>query len=136
MALVVMSGCAKKSTVTIQAHNLVNPADGSHYANKRFVITEISYQLFGQSKGKTVVDDYFDANGHAQFELKMKKNKDYMFDIEYLDDVCYLDLKTEDFLDHTSVVDINFNYAPCGYLRNLSKNVNCEGVDDKMQLKF
>ena len=136
LILLTTISCSKKSTVSIQAHNLVNPADGSHYANKRFVITEITYKLFGQSKGKTVVDSYFDNNGHANFELKMKKNKDYMIDVEQLDNICYLDLRTDDFLDHSSTVDINFNYAPCGYVNVPYNNINCEGVNDKMQYKY
>ena len=136
LILLTTISCSKKSTVSIQAHNLVNPAEGSHYANKRFVITEITYKLFGQSKGKTVVDSYFDNNGHANFELKMKKNKDYMIDVEQLDNICYLDLRTDDFLDHSSTVDINFNYAPCGYTNICFKNINCEGANDKMQYKY
>ena len=133
LALIIIGGCSKKSTVTIQAHNLVNPTDGSHYANKRFVITEISYKLFGESKGKTVVDSYFDNNGYANFELKMKKNKNYMIDIEQLDNICYLDLRTDDFIDHSSTVDIDFNYAPCGYVNVPTNNVNCEGATDRLR---
>jgi hypothetical protein len=136
LTLLTTISCSKKSTVSIQAHNLVNPAEGSHYANKRFVITEITYKLFGQSKGKTVVDSYFDNNGHANFELKMKKNKDYMIDVEQLDNICYLDLRTDDFLDHSSTVDINFNYAPCGYVNVPTNNINCEGTTDKLWYKY
>ena len=134
--LFVTVGCRKKSMVTVQAHNLVNTSDGSHYAGKHFFVYEISYDLFGEPKGKTVVDTKLDQNGHASFELKMKKNKDYMVDIEHLDNVCYMDLRTDDFLDHNSTVDIDFNYAPCGYVKVPTNNVNCEGTNDKMQYKY
>ena len=30
----------------------------------------------------------------------------------------------------------NFEYATCGELSIPSKNINCEGVDDKMQMKY
>jgi hypothetical protein len=47
-----------------------------------------------------------------------------------------MDLKTDDFLDHNSSISVDINYAPCGYVNVPYNNINCEGVDDKMQYKF
>ncbi len=133
-SLLSITACRKKHTVTIQAQNLVNPTDGSHYAGMNYVILERGY--FFNHKAKGIASGQLDANGRAIIDVKLKKNLDYVLGIQKPDDVCYTEVEIEYPINYKEDNNINFNYAPCGYLRNLSKNVNCEGQDDKMQFKF
>jgi len=131
------TACKKKQTVTLQAQNLTNLSDGSHYAGAHYMVIERRSGLsIDGIKSKTLVDDYLDANGRASFEIKMKNNRTYVLGLAKPENICYTEITIEYFLDHNKNNNITFKYGPCGYLRNLSKNVNCEGSNDKMQLKF
>jgi hypothetical protein len=134
IGLISIIACRKKHTVTIQAQNMANPTDGSHYADMNYVILERGY--FFNHKSKTVAFGQLDGNGKAVIGLDMKKNLDYVLGIATPENICYTEVELEYPVNYNEENNIVFNYAPCGYLRNLSKNVNCEGQDDKMQLKF
>ncbi|MGV6861100.1 MAG: hypothetical protein ACWA41_04980 [Putridiphycobacter sp.] len=131
---VLLTACKKQHTVTIQAQNLTNLLDGSHYAGMNYVVLERGY--FFNHKSNGIATGQLDANGRAVIDVKLKKNLDYVLGIQKPDDVCYTEVTIEYPVNYKEENDITFKYAPCGYLRNLSKNVNCEGSSDKMQLKF
>jgi hypothetical protein len=68
--------CKNKPTVTIQAQNLVNVSDGSHYADMKYVVVERRVGVF-ENKYKTVKKGVLDDNGHAEFTLYRKANRTY-----------------------------------------------------------
>jgi len=132
-----ITSCKKKSSVVIQAQNLTNLSDGSHYASAHYMVIERRSGLsIDDIKSKTLVDDYLDVNGRASFEIKMKNNRTYVLGIAKPENICYTEITIEYFLDHNKNNNITFKYAPCGFYRPLYKNINCEGTDDKMQYKF
>ena len=126
--------CKKQHTVTIQAQNLLNPTDGSHYAGMNYVILERGY--FFNHKANGIASGQLDENGRAVIDVKLKKNLDYVLGIQKPDNVCYTEVTLEYPINYNEENNITFNYAPCGYCRILYKNINCEGADDKMQFKF
>ena len=71
--LALATACKKKSMVVIQAQNINNSADGSHYAGATYGIVENWTPVF-DLKSKSVAQGVLDANGHAVFDLKMKAN--------------------------------------------------------------
>ena len=121
--------------VVIQAQNISNSADGSHYAGATYGIVENWTPVF-DLKSKSVAQGVLDANGHAAFDLKMKPNRRYYLGIQTPDNVCYTEITLQESLDREKNNTFNFEYAPCGELSIPSKNINCEGIDDKMQFKF
>ncbi|MGV6861639.1 MAG: hypothetical protein ACWA41_07690, partial [Putridiphycobacter sp.] len=131
---VLLTACKKQHTVTIQAQNLTNLSDGSHYAGMNYVILERGYFLNHKSNG--IATGQLDANGRAVIDVKLKKNLDYVLGIQKPDDVCYTEVEIEYPINYKEENNITFNYTSCGYVSTPSKNVNCEGIDDKMQFKF
>jgi hypothetical protein len=134
MVLLVFTACKKQHTITIQAQNMANLTDGSHYAGMNYVILERGY--FFNHKSKTVAFGQLDANGKAVIELDMKKNLDYVLGIATPENICYTEVELEYPINYKGDNNITFNYAPCGYVNVPTNNVNCEGSDDKMQYRY
>ena len=128
------TACRKKHTVTIQAHNLLNPADGSHYAGMNYVILERGY--FFNHKSNKIAYGQLDENGRAVIDVKLKKNLDYVLGIGTPSNVCYTEVELEYPINYKEDNTINFNYAPCGWVNVPTNNVNCEGENDKMQYRY
>jgi hypothetical protein len=129
-----LMACKKQHTVTIQAQNLANSADGSYYAGMNYVILERGY--FFNHKSKTVAFGQLDDNGRAVVELDMKKNLDYVLGIATPVNICYTEVELEYPINYNEENNITFNYAPCGSVNVPYKNVNCEGGTDKMRYKY
>ncbi|MGV6861099.1 MAG: hypothetical protein ACWA41_04975 [Putridiphycobacter sp.] len=132
--LALFIACKKQHTVTIQAQNLTNLLDGSHYAGMNYVVLERGY--FFNHKSNGIATGQLDANGRAVIDVKLKKNLDYVLGIQKPDDVCYTEVTIEYPINYKEENNINFNYSPCGYVNLPSDNVNCEGSDDKMQYRY
>ncbi|MGV6861121.1 MAG: hypothetical protein ACWA41_05085 [Putridiphycobacter sp.] len=128
------SACKKQHTVTIQAQNLTNLSDGSHYAGMNYVILERGY--FYNHKSNGIAKGQLDANGRAVIDVKLKKNLDYVLGIQKPDDVCYTEVTIEYPINYKEENDITFNYAPCGHVNVPTNNINCEGSDDTLRYKF
>ena len=128
------TACRKKHTVTIQAHNLLNPADGSHYAGMNYVILERGY--FFNHKSNKIAYGQLDENGRAVIDVKLKKNLDYVLGIGTPSNVCYTEVELEYPINYKEDNTINFNYAPCGYLNIKDININCEGSSDKFRYRY
>jgi hypothetical protein len=129
-----ITACRKKHTVTIQAHNLVNPADGSHYAGMNYVILERGY--FFNHKSNKIAYGQLDENGRAVIDVKLKKSLDYVLGIGTPTNVCYTEVELEYPINYKADNNINFNYAPCGWVNVPTNNVNCEGNNDTLRYKF
>ncbi len=125
-----LTACKKQHTVTIQAQNLTNLSDGSHYAGMNYVILERGYFLNHKSNG--IATGQLDANGRAVLDVKLKKNLDYVLGIQKPDDVCYTEVEIEYPINYKEENNINFNYAPCAYLKFILNNANCNGTDDSI----
>jgi hypothetical protein len=69
-------------------------------------------------------------------ELDMKKNLDYVLDIATPENICYTEVEIEYPINYNEDNNITFKYSTCSVLKFLSKNINCTGVDDKMQFRF
>ncbi|MGV6860242.1 MAG: hypothetical protein ACWA41_00630 [Putridiphycobacter sp.] len=132
---VLLTACKKQHTVTIQAQNLNNLSDGSHYSGMKYIIVERRVGTF-ENKYKTVEEGFLDENGYANFDLKMHPNRTYDLGIETPENICYTDVTIKYHLDLNQNNVVNFNYASCGYVNVPYSNVNCEGDDDKMQYKY
>jgi len=120
--------CKKQHTVTIQAQNLTNISDGSHYAGMNYVILERGYMF--NHKSKQIAFGQLDANGRAVIDLKLKKSLNYVLGITTPSNVCYTEVELEYPINYNKDNNINFNYAPCGYLKFILNNINCNGADD------
>jgi hypothetical protein len=134
IGLISITACRKQHTVTIQAQNIANLTDGSHYAGMNYVILERGY--FFNHKAKGIANGQLDANGRAVIDVKLKKNLDYVLGIQKPDDICYTEVELEYPINYKGDNNITFNYAPCGYVNVPYNNINCEGVNDKMQYKY
>ena len=73
-----ITACKKKTMVVIQAQNINNSSDGSDYAGMKYSIVE-SWTPVYDLKTKRVAEGVLDANGHANFDLKMKNSRKYNF---------------------------------------------------------
>jgi len=129
-----LTACKKQHTVTIQAQNLTNISDGSHYAGMNYVILERGYMF--NHKSKQIAYGQLDANGKAVIDVKLKKSLDYVLGIASPSNVCYTEVELEYPINYNEDNNITFKYSTCSVLKFLAKNINCEGVDDKMQFKF
>ncbi|MGV6861122.1 MAG: hypothetical protein ACWA41_05090 [Putridiphycobacter sp.] len=127
---VLLTACKKQHTVTIQAQNLTNLLDGSHYAGMNYVVLERGY--FFNHKSNGIATGQLDANGRAVIDVKLKKNLDYVLGIQKPDDVCYTKVEIEYPIIFKEENNISFNYAPCGYLKFILNNVNCNSLDDSI----
>ena len=85
---ILTTACKKKSTVTIQAYNINNPTDGSHYAGMEYVIVESLSSLY-LSKSKRVAYGVLDQNGHASVDIKMNGNRKYILSVGKPENICY-----------------------------------------------
>jgi len=85
---------------------------------------------------KTVYIGELNENGQAIAEIKMKNNRIYRLNILTPDDICYAEVNTRYILESMQNNDVIFKYAPCGYVIVPTNNVNCEGINDKMQYKY
>ncbi len=130
-----IAACRKKYTVTIQAQNLTNLSDGSHYAGMKYVVVERKVGAF-ENKYKTVKEGVLNENGYASFDVRKHFNRTYDLGIEEPENTCYSEVTIKYHLKNEQSDVVNFNYAPCGCLTLPRKNVNCEGPNDKMQLKY
>ncbi|MGV6860241.1 MAG: hypothetical protein ACWA41_00625 [Putridiphycobacter sp.] len=117
-------------------HNLNNYASGSHYANVRYNIVETRIGFGIGKKAKLIVADNLDANGHAELTIKMKAHYSYSLAFATPDNICYNDIPFEHLLDQNETNNVDFNYAPCGYVNVPTINVNCEGSTDKLWYKY
>ncbi|MGV6860240.1 MAG: hypothetical protein ACWA41_00620 [Putridiphycobacter sp.] len=127
--------CKKQHTVTIQAQNLTNLSDGSHYSGMKYIIVERRVGTF-ENKYKTVEEGFLDENGYANFDLKMHPNRTYDLGIETPENICYTDVTIKYHLDLNQNNVVNFKYAPCTYFDVSTNNVNCEGSTDKLWYKY
>jgi len=134
VTFLLFTACKKQHTVTIQAQNLTNISDGSHYAGMNYVILERGYMF--NHKSNKIAYGQLDANGRAVIDVKLKKSLDYVLGIATPSNVCYTEVELEYPINYNKDNNINFNYALCGYVSVPSKNVNCEGLNDKMQFKY
>lgn len=126
--------CKKSHIVTIQAQNLNNVADGSHYANMAYVVLERGYTF--SSKATKLAEGALDENGYTFFDLKMKKNRDYVLGIQEPDNVCYTEITIEHPINYNETNTINFNYTSCGNVIIPTNNINCEGINDTLRYKY
>ncbi len=126
--------CKKQHTVTIQAQNLTDLSDGSHYAGMNYVILERGY--FFNHKSNGIATGQLDANGRAVIDVKLKKNLDYVLGIQKPDDVCYTEVEIEYPINYKEENNITFNYASCGYINLQRTSINCEGSTDKFRYKY
>ena len=129
-----ISSCRKKSSIVIQAHNLTNPTDGSHFAGQNYVVLERGYLISHESN--QVAAGTFDENGRAVFELKMKNNLNYVLGIAEPNTVCYQEITLEYPIQFNKSNTINFDYAPCGYFDIRTNNINCESTSDEHRFVF
>ncbi|MGV6862184.1 MAG: hypothetical protein ACWA41_10450, partial [Putridiphycobacter sp.] len=93
-----LTACKKQHTVTIQAQNLTNISDGSHYAGMKYIIVERRVGTF-ENKYKTVEEGVLDENGYANFDLRMHPNRTYDLGIETPENICYTDVSIKYHLD-------------------------------------
>jgi len=135
MVLISVTSCRKKHTITIQAHNLVNSSDGSHYAGMKYIIVERRVGAF-ENKYKTVKEGVLDENGYANFDLRMHFNRTYDLGIQEPENICYTEVTIKYPLKDGQNNVVNFNYAPCGYVNLQRKSINCEGATDKFGYKY
>jgi hypothetical protein len=138
LLLTLTTGCHKKTTsvITLQLQNLTDQTDGSHYANIRYNIVKTRPGYGIGKKAELIVADDLNQNGYASFELEMNSKYNYSLAFARPDNICYTEVPPEYYMDINETNTITFNYAPCGYLSIPSKNINCEGLDDKMQMKY
>jgi len=132
IALIGITACRKKHTVTLQAQNLTNVSDGSHYAGMKYIIVERRVGAF-ENKYKTVKEGLLDDNGYANFDLRMHFNRTYDLGIQKPDNICYTEVGIKYPLKDGQNNNITFNYAPCGWVKIYTNNINCEGSTDKLQ---
>jgi len=134
-ATLALISCKKKINVQILARNKIT-GDGSVYANVKFDIVQGSGGLF-DAKWETVKEGVLDENGRANFELKVKRNKDYFYtvNIEHPNTICYPGIYDK----YSLVTDVDnsilyIDYLPCGEIDFFINNQNCEGLNDMLYL--
>jgi len=132
--LLLFTACKKNHTITLQAQNLTNSADGSHYAGMKYGVFERGYTF--SDNNNVLAKGTLNQNGKAVFDVKLNRNLDYVLGIQKPDNVCYTEITLEYPIEFNEDNTINFDYSPCGYLRPLEKNINCEGNTDEFRFKF
>ena len=130
-----ITACKKKTMVVIQAQNYLDDSDGSHYAGMKYSIVE-SWTPVYDLKTKRIAEGVLDANGHANFDLKMKNSRKYNLGIQTPDNVCYTEITLQESLDHEKNNTFNFKYGTCSNIIVPTNNVNCEGIDDTLRYKY
>ncbi|PWH84758.1 hypothetical protein [Brumimicrobium oceani] len=127
------ASCKKETSVVIQAQDYIT-GDGTAYAGQEYAVSE-SWTPFQETKSKIVATGFLDANGKASFNLKIKNNRKYVMGVSEPDNICYGGL-VQHYLDHEKNNLVVFDYLTCGKVIVPTNNINCEGVDDKMQYKY
>ena len=132
--LLLFTACKKNHTITLQAQNLTNSADGSHYAGMKYGVFERGYTF--SDNNNVLAKGTLNQNGKAVFDVKLNRNLDYVLGIQKPDNVCYTEITLEYPIEFNKDNTINFDYSPCGFVKIPTNNVNCEGGEDKMQYKY
>lgn len=123
-----ITACKKEQAFHITA---TNAATGEPIPNLPYSVVEATAGSFGE-KSKVIREGVLDANGEANFSMKVR-NKKHVISVREPENNCYADnlsltFGSEDF-------NANFKFAPCGYLKINYDNINCQGVGDVMNFR-
>ena len=126
--------CTKKETLRVSVKNVVT---GEPVVGNTISIVEIFNVSDGVSGSKTKA--FYSGKTNSEGVLfvteKFNKNRRYKVKVgKFVEDVCYINKSNENWYVGANT-EINFEYAPCAYLKLKIENVNCGGGDDKMNFR-
>ncbi|GAA0875985.1 hypothetical protein GCM10009118_23940 [Wandonia haliotis] len=125
--------CTKKETLKISVKNVVT---GEPVVGNTISIVEIFNVSDGVSGSKT--KDFHSGKTNSEGVLfvteKFNKNRRYKVKVgKFVEDVCYINKSNENWYVGANT-EINFEYAPCAYVKLIINNVNCVGETDSLVL--
>ena len=125
--------CTKKETLRVSVKNVVT---GEPVVGNTISIVEIFNVSDGVSGSKT--KDFYSGKTNSEGVLfvteKFNKNRRYKVKVgKFVEDVCYINKSNENWYVGANT-EINFEYAPCAYLKLKIENVNCSGITDNFKL--
>ena len=124
----VFTGCTKKITIKVRTYNKVT---GESYPNSHiWIVKQTSTGNF-----KTIYDGYTDQNGELLISKVFFKTGHQLFSEPEggAPNQCYINnYSVAIFKDGYDNKEINFEYAPCGYLSLSIHNNSCQGITDSI----
>jgi len=127
---VMFISCKKERMFHITATNV---GTGQPMPYLHYFVVELNSGTFGE-KSKTVREGDLDANGEANFSMKIK-NTTHGIRVVQPENNCYVENLS---LTFGSKEDFyaDFKFAPCAFLQYAITNINCESVNDKIEMYF
>lgn len=122
--------CKKERAFHITATNV---ATGERIPNLHYYLVELTEGINGE-EAKTVREGNLDANGEAKFNFKIK-NKTHVIRVVEPENNCYTENISLTFGSKENV-KAEFNFAPCGSLKQIINNVNCFDQNDQIEIKI